>query len=498
MDNPVTETFLWGKNLTYTMCSGESKGHKEVDTLRVALLGFSLVSAIVFAYLVAYFMMYSMVDYPDDMLSRFSPEDMWVIHSLKTLMMFMFILPLITSFVVWYVTPTFIRVWYSLRPLPIQYGHVYSLAQEIASKMGISPPAILYATENLANCFNLGKREGESTIVVSKWLVTHLDDEELKAVLAHEIAHTKNRDVTLMAYFAAARRTIFISPLFILLGFLYIFLPVGVPISIFLFSLRFWALIIVVFLVYFPLALGIQWFSRLREIAADARASLVVDKNVLKRTLYRLASAKSTRMLFASSCLMMFSSKKLGGILSTHPDLYRRFDTLEKDSYITDLRNPPSFRLLFTYAVGILLVIQLADFAVGTPLYFMTGYFLHGAAAHILNALLVAALFIVYYDYISWNHIGIVIILVSLLRIMIVLLIVIPSSFALRQFVLPVIGSIEAIPSLRMRVLLLYMAVVGQDLPNTLISNLKGVISFAIITFLMTIFLKYTKKYVKS
>jgi heme/copper-type cytochrome/quinol oxidase subunit 3 len=109
----VKQKFLKMK-IKVCIMSNEAKGYKEVDTLRVALLGFSLVSAVVFAYLIAYFMMYSFVDYPNSKIAQFSPEQLWTIQSIKVFLICMFILPLITSFVVWAASPAFIKGWYSL------------------------------------------------------------------------------------------------------------------------------------------------------------------------------------------------------------------------------------------------------------------------------------------------------------------------------------------------------------------------------------------------
>jgi hypothetical protein len=360
--------------------------------------------------------------------------------------------------------------------------------------MGISSPALLFTHKNIANCFNLGNREGGSTIVISKWLVSHLNSKELESVLAHEIAHAKNKDVTLMAYLAAARHVFFISPFFIFAGALYIFVPAGVPVQYFLFSPHFWILILVIFFMYFPLTIGIQWFSRLREATADARASLVVNKDILAKTLFKITYAKSMQMVLVSSCIMI-SPSTIGGILSTHPGVHNRIDMLKRDKYVTDIRNPPSLRVCFTYAVGILLFIQLVNFVVGTPLYFVTGHFFHGAPVIVFDAVLVAVLFVLYYDYVPLTYIGIIIFLVSVLRVIMVILVMIPTSFATQE-VLPITGLIEAIPSVRMRALLLYLAILGENVNETVVNNLKGIIYFAFIAFLARILLGYAKKYI--
>jgi hypothetical protein len=69
----------------------------------------------------------------------------------------------------------------------------------------------------------------------------------------------------------------------------------------------------------------------------------------------------------------------------------------------------------------------------------------------------------------------------------------IPASFVTQE-VLPITGLIEAIPSVRMRALLLNLAILGENVNETVLNNLKGIICFAFIAFLARILLEYAKK----
>lgn len=468
------------------------EGTKEVDTLRVALLGFSLISIIIMFYLTAFYVYHSSLSYLE-FFPGISADGVLLIKATKTLSLFMFVLPQIVSLILWLVMPSFIKHWYNLKPLPSQYNHVYEHVERIASKMGISPPEILYTQKDVANCFNLGKREGESTIVVSRWLLHHLHMDELEAVLAHEMAHTKNRDVTLMAYLAAARRVIFLSPVFICCGFLYIFFQFGWSLTYSLLFPVFWVFVLPFLLVYFFLTLGIQWFSRLREAAADARASLFVDENVLKRALYTITCARSSRMVFVSSCVMISNAYGLDSILSTHPAWYKRHDMLDKKKHIIDYRKPLSLRLAFSSAVSIFIFLQLINFVATTLVFYTSGHLIQGWPRILLNPLIASVLFIFFYDYLSWKDLGVIIFLIAFVQFATFYVLILPVCFFARPVILPFMDMFP--PDVRAAGELGIEAVV--NLSDITVNLLKEAVQFFITTFLITISLKYTKRYLK-
>lgn len=75
----------------------------------------------------------------------------------------------------------------------------------LAAQASIHPPSVAIITSSVPNCYTVG-RQGNATIVVSTALLETLDDAELDAVLAHELAHVLNRDVTVMTLAVAPFR----------------------------------------------------------------------------------------------------------------------------------------------------------------------------------------------------------------------------------------------------------------------------------------------------
>ena len=63
--------------------------------------------------------------------------------------------------------------------------------------MGIDKPRLMVADMGVPNAFAVGRR-GAGVVVVSTEIIDLLERDELKGVLAHELAHINNRDVVMM------------------------------------------------------------------------------------------------------------------------------------------------------------------------------------------------------------------------------------------------------------------------------------------------------------
>jgi Zn-dependent protease with chaperone function len=68
---------------------------------------------------------------------------------------------------------------------------------KLAMSANVPTPAVRVVESDESSCYTIG-RLTDATIVVTTGLIDSLDVDELEVVLAHEIAHIANRDVTLM------------------------------------------------------------------------------------------------------------------------------------------------------------------------------------------------------------------------------------------------------------------------------------------------------------
>jgi heat shock protein HtpX len=74
---------------------------------------------------------------------------------------------------------------------------VHRRVESLAGEMGVEKPRLMVARMGVPNAFAVG-RKGAGTVVVSEELLGLLDSDELEGVLAHELAHIRNRDVVTM------------------------------------------------------------------------------------------------------------------------------------------------------------------------------------------------------------------------------------------------------------------------------------------------------------
>jgi heat shock protein HtpX len=78
-----------------------------------------------------------------------------------------------------------------------QYDRIHYSVERLSDDMGIEKPRLMIADMGVPNAFAVG-RKGAGTVVVSRELLSTLDRDEVEGVLAHELAHIKNRDVVMM------------------------------------------------------------------------------------------------------------------------------------------------------------------------------------------------------------------------------------------------------------------------------------------------------------
>jgi Zn-dependent protease with chaperone function len=79
------------------------------------------------------------------------------------------------------------------------HPRVVNLVEQQAIAAGLPMPKVAMIDSHARNAFACGITAANSVVVVTRGLAEALDDDELKAVIAHEIAHIANGDIRLMA-----------------------------------------------------------------------------------------------------------------------------------------------------------------------------------------------------------------------------------------------------------------------------------------------------------
>lgn len=90
---------------------------------------------------------------------------------------------------------------------PRLYPGLHVMTEEVARNAGIPAPRIYIIPASYPNAFATGRNPQHGVVAVTEGLCQLLSDRELRGVIAHEIAHIRNRDVliaTVAAMLAAA------------------------------------------------------------------------------------------------------------------------------------------------------------------------------------------------------------------------------------------------------------------------------------------------------
>jgi heat shock protein HtpX len=75
---------------------------------------------------------------------------------------------------------------------------LYNLLENLCISRGITTPTLRIADDAALNAFATGLNEKQYSITVTRGLIEALNDQELEAVLGHELTHIRNGDVRMM------------------------------------------------------------------------------------------------------------------------------------------------------------------------------------------------------------------------------------------------------------------------------------------------------------
>jgi heat shock protein HtpX len=79
-----------------------------------------------------------------------------------------------------------------------EYPQLHNIVENLVNKNGIPKPKVAVVNTGVPNAFATGKSPRSSLIAVTTGILDLLDDEELEAVIGHELTHVRNRDVLVL------------------------------------------------------------------------------------------------------------------------------------------------------------------------------------------------------------------------------------------------------------------------------------------------------------
>lgn len=79
-----------------------------------------------------------------------------------------------------------------------EYPRLHSMVSELAKAAGIRKPRVGVAKVPIPNAFAFGRTRRDARVCVTDGLLHSLSDDELRAVLGHEVSHVKHNDMALI------------------------------------------------------------------------------------------------------------------------------------------------------------------------------------------------------------------------------------------------------------------------------------------------------------
>jgi len=109
---------------------------------------------------------------------------------------FYLIISLILMFIQYMIGPKIVEWTMQVKYLKKQDNpRLFQMVESLAMRANIPVPKIGIAQIEIPNAFAFGRSIGDGRVCVTRGILNLLSDEELKAVLGHELTHLKNRDV---------------------------------------------------------------------------------------------------------------------------------------------------------------------------------------------------------------------------------------------------------------------------------------------------------------
>ncbi len=111
-------------------------------------------------------------------------------------MMIALVLAGIMNFVSYFYSDTLVLRHYNAVPVTREAANgLYAIVERISQKANLPLPQIYIIPDSIPNAFATGRNPSHAAVAVTEGLLQLLDDEEVEAVLAHEMSHVRHYDI---------------------------------------------------------------------------------------------------------------------------------------------------------------------------------------------------------------------------------------------------------------------------------------------------------------
>ncbi len=211
-------------------------------------------------------------------------------------------------------------------------GELYQIVQELARRAELPMPKVAVMQNPQPNAFATGRNPGNSTVAVSTGLIDMLTKEEVAGVIAHELAHIKNRDTLTMTAAASLGGALSMVAQFLQFGAIFGRGPGS--------RFGWFGFIFAALVAPFAATLVQLGISRSREYQADRMGAMITGRpDWLVSALVKIHEASrrirnQTAEAHRSSAHMFIVNPLTGrggdSLFATHPSIENRIAELEK------------------------------------------------------------------------------------------------------------------------------------------------------------------------
>ena len=111
-------------------------------------------------------------------------------------MLVAFVLALLMNFASYWFSDKMVLAMYGAQPIEeAQAPGLHAMLRRLTTRAGIPMPRVYLIATDTPNAFATGRNPEHAAVAVTEGIMRVLDEEELEGVLAHELAHVKNRDI---------------------------------------------------------------------------------------------------------------------------------------------------------------------------------------------------------------------------------------------------------------------------------------------------------------
>lgn len=214
---------------------------------------------------------------------------------------------------------------------PQEAPGLHAMIERLCIQADLPKPKIAVADTHVPNAFALGRSQKSATVCATTGIMNVLSPAELEGVMAHELAHVKNRDVLIMT-----TASFFASLASMIMQFAFFFGGGGDDDE---GGLPFFVVLIASFLVYVISFFLMLALSRYREFTADRGAALVTGRpSALSSALLKISTAmegvpqkdlREAERMNAFFIVPASVKNSFKSLVSTHPPMEKRIERLQ-------------------------------------------------------------------------------------------------------------------------------------------------------------------------